>query len=216
MAAPADAKPARKRLSAQDRRTAILDAALEVFGGHGYHAASIDEIAGAAGISKALIYEHFPSKKDLHVSLLERHAEDIFERLARSADTTEPGRVRLRKGVDAFLEWAETHPDAFRLLFRDALEADVAEAVERLQAQATGAITALMASEPVEHEPNENPRAVRMAVEMFAQQLSGSVQSLAIWWQSHQDVQRAFLVDCIMDYAWLGLERVAAGERTSG
>src|SRR3954464_12028313 len=119
MAAPPKSNPPRKRLSAEDRRSAILESALEIFSRHGYNGASIDEIAQAAGISKALIYEHFPSKKDLHVSLLERHVQQIFVRLAQTADTDEPGEVRLRNGVDAFLQWVETHPEAFRLLFRD-------------------------------------------------------------------------------------------------
>src|SRR4051794_9646698 len=110
MAATQGTKPARRRLSAVDRRAEILDAALDVFSSRGYHAASIDEIAGVAGISKALIYEHFPSKKELHASLLERHVQEIFERLAESAAGPDPGEVRLRAGVDAFLEWVETHP----------------------------------------------------------------------------------------------------------
>ena|SRR5881275_2997265 len=205
----------RKRLSAEDRRTAILDAALEVFGHRGYHAASIDEIAQTAGISKALIYEHFPSKKDLHVSLLERHVGEILRRLARVADTSEPGDIRLRAGVDAFLDWVESHPVAFRLLFRDSLEAEVAEVLVRVQAQATGAIAALMASEPVERPPREDPAQARLAIEVFAQQLSGSVQFLALWWEQHPEVSREFLVDRVMDYAWLGLERVRAGERAT-
>ena len=213
MPATQDKRPARRRLSATDRRAAILDAALEVFSGRGYHAASIDEIASQAGISKALIYEHFPSKKDLHASLLERHVQEIFERLARSAATPDPGEVRLRAGVDAFLEWVETHPRAFRLLFRDNFEVDVAELLQRLQQQATFAIAGLMASEPiaeVHREVGDVER--RVGVEMFAQQLSGAVQSLAIWWQEHPNVTRAYVVDSVMDFAWLGLERVAGGE----
>src|SRR3954449_3155308 len=110
MAAPPKSRPVRKRLSAEDRRSAILDSALQVFSKRGYNGASIDEIAQAAGISKALIYEHFPSKRDLHVSLLERHTQEIFVRLAQTADTDDPGEVRLRNGVDAFLQWVETHP----------------------------------------------------------------------------------------------------------
>src|SRR3954462_15880406 len=148
MAAPPKTQPARKRLSAEDRRAAILDAALEVFSRRGYNGASIDEIATAAGISKALIYEHFPSKRDLHVSLLERHTQDIFVRLAQTADTKEPGDVRLRNGVNAFLVWAETHRDAFRLLFRDTFEPEVVAVLDRLNYQATGEISALMALEP--------------------------------------------------------------------
>src|SRR3954449_893005 len=127
MAAPPKDSPPRKRLSAVDRRAAILDAALEVFSKRGYNGASIDEIAQAAGISKALIYEHFPSKKDLHVSLLETHTQQIFIRLAQTADTDERGQVRLRIGVDAFFDWVETHREAFRLLFRDTFEPEVAE-----------------------------------------------------------------------------------------
>jgi AcrR family transcriptional regulator len=216
MAAPPKSRPAaRKRLTAEDRRAAILDAALEVFGARGYHAASIDEIAQAAGISKALIYEHFPSKKELHVSLLERHSDEILRRLQRVADTSEPGDVRLRAGVDAFLDWVETHTVAFRLMFRDSLEADVAEVLVRVQAQATGAIAALMASEPAERPAREDREWRRLAIETFAQQLSGAVQFLALWWEQHPDVPREFLVERVMDYAWLGLERVRAGERAT-
>src|SRR5918912_3567788 len=112
MAAAQDIRPQRKRRSAEDRRSAILDSALEVFSKRGFNGASIDEIAQAAGISKALIYEHFPSKKDLHVSLLERHTQEIFVRLAQTADTDDPGEVRLRNGVNAFFEWSEANRDA--------------------------------------------------------------------------------------------------------
>jgi AcrR family transcriptional regulator len=214
MAATQDSKPARRRLSAPDRRAEILGAALEVFSSRGYHAASIDEIAQEAGISKALIYEHFPSKKDLHASLLERHMREIFERLTESAATPEPGEVRLRAGVDAFLDWVETHPQAFRLIFRDNFEADVAELLQRLQQQATYAIAGLMATEPIAPVHNDvSDVERRLAVEMFAQQLSGGVQWLAIWWRDHPTVKREFIVDCVMDYAWLGLERVRGGER---
>jgi hypothetical protein len=122
--------------------------------------------------------------------------------------------VRLRNGVDAFLEWVETHPRAFRLLFRDTFEADVAEVLQRLQQQATFAIAGLMATEPIAEAHDDLSEAERrLAVEMFAQQLSGAVQSLAIWWRDHPKVKREFLVDCVMDFAWLGLERVRGGER---
>jgi AcrR family transcriptional regulator len=207
MATAPKSQPTRKRLSAEDRRAAILDAALEVFSRRGYNGSSIDEIAGAAGISKALIYEHFPSKRELHVSLLERHTQDIFMRLAQTADTKDPGEVRLRNGVNAFLEWAETHRDAFRLLFRDTFEPEVAGVLDRLQNQATGAIAALMASEPALRSGG-NDAEMALAIEAMAQQLSGGVQSLAIWWQAHPDIERAWLVDRVMDYAWVGLKRV--------
>jgi AcrR family transcriptional regulator len=205
----------RRRLSAEQRRTAILDAALVVFSARGYHASSIDEIAQAAGISKALIYEHFPSKRDLHVSLLERHVQEIVERLAASADTPEPGEVRLRAGVDAFLAYVEERRDAFHLLFRDALEADVAEVLTRMQLQATLAIADLIASEPVPRDARETPAERKRNIEMLAQQLSGAVQSLAIWWEAHPDIPRSRLVDSVMAFAWVGLGGLRSGTRAA-
>ena len=144
-ASPATAP--RKRLTAEERREAILEAALEVFARRGYNGSSIDEIAQTAGISKALIYEHFPSKRDLHVSLLESHVQEIFERLAEAAATSDPGEVRLRAGVDAFLGFVETRRDAFRMLFRDAVEPEVAGIVAAVQRQ-TAAVAGMIATEP--------------------------------------------------------------------
>src|SRR5919201_5607722 len=173
MAAPPKANATRKRLSAEDRRAAILDAALEVFSRRGYNGASIDEIAQAAGISKALIYEHFPSKRDLHLSLLEAHVQEIFERLADAAATSDPGEVRLRAGVDAFLDFVETRRDAFRMLFRDAVEPDVAEIVASVQRQTAAAVAGMIATEP--RTQRGDPERDREAIDMLAQQLTGGV-----------------------------------------
>jgi AcrR family transcriptional regulator len=204
-------KPARKRLSAVERREAILDAALDVFARRGYHGSSIDEIAHAAGISKALIYEHFPSKRDLHVSLLERSVQEVFERLADAAATSDPGEVRLRAGVDAFLRFAEERGAAFRMVFRDAVEPEVAELLMTVQAQAAAAVAGMIASEP--RAGRGDPRRDRIGIEMLGRQLTGAVQSLALWWGEHPEIPRERVVDSVMNFAWIGLERLRAGER---
>jgi AcrR family transcriptional regulator len=209
-------RPPRKRLTAEQRREAILDAALEVFARRGFNGSSIDEIAHTAGVSKALIYEHFPSKRDLHVSLLERHTQEIFERLAESAATSDPGEVRLRAGVDAFLGFVEGRRDAFRMLFRDAVEPEVAEIVASVQRQTAAAVAGMIATEPRTANPGENPDRDRQAIEMLSQQLTGAVQSLAIWWGEHPEVPREVLVDSVMNFTWVGLERLRAGDRFTG
>jgi AcrR family transcriptional regulator len=209
-------RPPRKRLTAEQRREAILDAALEVFARRGYNGSSIDEIANTAGVSKALIYEHFPSKRDLHVSLLERHTQEIFERLAESAATSDPGEVRLRAGVDAFLGFVEGRRDAFRMLFRDAVEPEVAEIVASVQRQTAAAVAGMIATEPRTANPGETPDRDRQAIEMLSQQLTGAVQSLAIWWGEHPEVPREVLVDSVMNFTWVGLERLRAGDRFTG
>ena len=207
-----DHKP-RRRLTADARRTAILHAAQEVFAGRGYHGSSIDEIASAGGISKALIYEHFPSKKDLHGSLLEMHVQELFDRLAETAATQEPGDIRLRNGLDAFLGWVEEQRGAFRMVFRDATDPEVADVVVRVQAQATAAVAALMATEPM--APATSQEARERGIGMLAQQLTGSMQALALWWDDNPDVPRKAVLDAAMDFCWLGLERVRDGEHMS-
>src|SRR5688572_28526774 len=100
--APRVSTTPRKRLTGEERRVAILDAALAVFAQRGYHGSSIDDIAREGGVSKALIYEHFASKADLYAELLEDQAGQLFSTLAEAI--SEAGRsapARLAVGFDA-------------------------------------------------------------------------------------------------------------------
>jgi AcrR family transcriptional regulator len=198
MAAPVP----RRRMPAPLRREAILAAAEEVFARRGYHGAALEDIAHVAGISKALIYEHFASKRELHASLVNAHVEEIFQRLQASAATDRPGEERLRGGIDAFLSFVEEHREAWRALFRDAADPEVGDVIERVQAQATAVIAALIAADP------DAPPEAAHAIEIHAALLSGAVQSLANWWHDHQDVPRATLVERTMDFCWVGIDRL--------
>ena len=189
----------RRRLTAAERRADLLRAAREVFAVRGYHGASIDDIASAAGVSKALIYEHFAGKKDLHASLLAEEAGELFGRLGSAASGGEDDEARLRAGIDAFLGFVEERRDAFRALLRDSADPELSDVLERLQGQATAVIGSLMRPEP-DADPAE--------VAMLAQQLSGAMQALASWWHDHQDVPRAQVLDAAMAFAWTGLERL--------
>jgi AcrR family transcriptional regulator len=193
----------RRRMPAAQRREVILAAAEEIFGRCGYHGASLDDIAHAAGVSKALIYEHFSSKRELHGSLLDAHADEIFARLEAAAERGETGEQRLRNGIDAFLCFVEEHREAWRALFRDAADPEVAAVVARVQAQATGVIARLIVSGP--QAPVADDGGLR--VEIHAQMLSGSVQSLATWWHDHREVPREALVDGAIEFCWHGVER---------
>jgi AcrR family transcriptional regulator len=192
-------------MPAAQRREVILGAAEETFARCGYHGASLDEVAHAAGVSKALIYEHFDSKRELHASLLDAHAREIFARLQAGAERGETGEQRLRSGIDAFLRWVEEHREAWRALFRDAADPEVAALVGRLQGQATAVIAHLVASDPgaapglAGVDPD---RALRL--EIHAQLLSGAVQSLATWWDEHREIPRRMLVDRAMDFCHRG------------
>lgn len=197
----------RRRMPAAQRRAVILGAAEEAFARSGYHGTSLDDVAHGAGVSKALIYEHFQSKRELHGSLLDAHAAEIFHRLEAAAEHGGSGAQRLSAGIDAFLRYVEEHREAWRALFRDAADPEVAALVTRVQAQATGVIARLIAADspaPANLAPGAEDRATR--IEIHAQLLSGAVQSLATWWDDHREIPRASLVAETMAFCRPGLE----------
>lgn len=205
--------PPRRRLTAEERRAGILDAALAVFSARGYHPSSIDDIAREAGISKALIYEHFDSKQGLYADLLERNAGELFERLAVAIESVEveAGAARLATGLDAFFAFVEERPDAWRILFRDAADPETAAVLDRILEQVTGLVAALIAQDPGARaiDRDDSERAIRL----LAQMLVGSVQSVANWWADHLEIPREQIVETVMGFAWLGLEQLSRGER---
>lgn len=204
----------RRRLSGEKRRAAILDSALAVFSGQGYHASSIDDIARDGGVSKALIYEHFESKQGLYAELLENHTGILFERLSAAIASAGPGSVdRLAAGLDAFYAFVEDHRVAWRLLFRETTDPEAAAALDRVVAQMTALVAALIADDPGSRSGEEDEAMRAKGIQMLAQMLVGSVQSLANWWADHQEVPRERIVEVTMDFAWHGLERLARGER---
>ena len=79
-------------MAAADRREAILAAALDAFAGGGYHETSLEDVAERAGISKALIYEHFPSKRDLHGALLETYVRELLATVVEAHRRGRAGR----------------------------------------------------------------------------------------------------------------------------
>lgn len=204
----------RKRLSGEERRAAILGSALAVFADRGYHASSIDDIAREGGVSKALIYEHFSSKQELYAELLEEHAGELFERLAAAMDEAgSTGAARLAVGLDAFYRFVEERRVAWRMLFREAGDPEMVAVLDRVVAQVTGVVAALIAQDPGSRSSVGDETAREDAIQMLAQMLVGSVQSLANWWADHQEVPRQLILEMTMDYAWLGLDRLSRGER---
>jgi AcrR family transcriptional regulator len=201
-------------MPAPERREAILASALEVFGERGFHEASLGDVAARGGISKALIYEHFESKRDLERALLEAHVQELLRRVLEAIERASDEEQRLRLGVDAFLGFVEERPVAWRLLFRNVGDPDIAEAFARLQEEVAMTIAALMTASAPEPYRAADPEFAQ-ASEMTAQQLTGAVQSLANWWDDHRDVPRERVLELAMDFAWVGLGRLATGERWS-
>jgi AcrR family transcriptional regulator len=205
----------KRRLTAEERRSAILDSALAVFSERGYHSAAIDDIASQAGVSKALIYEHFASKQELHGDLIARNARELTQRVAGvlSGVEVESTSERLASGLEAFFAFVEERRDAWRMLFRDAAEPESSAVLDRMVEQVTTEVTVLISEDPGARElaHGGDDRSLRLLAEM----LVGGAQSMANWWTEHPETSRGQLVEIAMDFAWLGLERLSRGERWS-
>ena len=207
--------PPKRRLTAEERRTGILDAALAVFSQRGYHEASIDDIASEAGVSKALIYEHFASKQELYADLIARNARELNQRVAGAlvGVEVESGVGRLATGLEAFFAFVEERRDAWRMLFRETSDPDAAAVVDRMVEQVTVEVTGLIALDPGARALDDGGD--EPSLRLLAEMLVGGVQSMANWWADHPEVSRTQIVAIAMDFAWLGLERLSRGERWS-
>jgi len=207
--------PTRRRLTAEERRSGILDAALTAFSQKGYHATSLDDIAGEAGVSKALIYEHFASKQELHADLIARNARELTQRVAGALSGAEVESTveRLAAGLEAFFAYVEERREAWRMLFRDAADPESSAVLERMVQQVTAEVTVLISQDPGARQLARvgDERSLRLLAEM----LVGGAQAMANWWTDHPEAPRAQLVEIAMAFSWLGLERLSRGERWS-
>jgi AcrR family transcriptional regulator len=201
----------RKRMAAADRRALILEAAREAFAEGGYHRTALEDVAERAGVSKALLYEHFDSKRELHRAMLEAHVRELVERLNAALAGAEPGQERLRAGLDAFFTFLEERRGASAILLRNTGDPDVLEWLARLREAVAAQIVALMTEEAADLIVADPDLAI--AIERIAQQMIGAVQGLADWWGEHHEVPKDELIRTMMDMAWIGMERVSAGER---
>ena len=198
-------------MTAEARREVIEDAATEVFAQRGYHAASMDEIAQRSGVSVPVVYDHFDSKRDLHRRLLERHFADLREVWAEYAASEAPADQRMAGAFDAWFAYVQSHPYAWRMLFRETTgDPDVQAMHAEVAAASRAALLPLLAREPgaTRVAASADTEALDMVWEVFRAVLQG----LALWWYEHQHVPRERIVATAMNALWVGFERAASGE----
>jgi AcrR family transcriptional regulator len=208
---PSPGTPApRRRLTAQARRELIEQAASELFAERGYGATSIDEIAKRSGVTAPVVYDHFASKQELHRRLLERHYAELRLLWREQLGGGDPPAQRIARAIDAWFAYVETHPYAWRMLFRETTgEPGVRAIHEEVIEQSRAAMMPLFLRERgIEQSASGDADALDMAWEVMRAVLQG----LALWWYEHQQVPRAQVVATAMNALWIGFERVLAGE----
>ncbi|MGH7927966.1 MAG: helix-turn-helix domain-containing protein [Candidatus Binatia bacterium] len=99
------------RLTADERRNAIVEAATKVFAENGFHGTTTRELAKAAGVSEALLYKHFPSKESLFSAMLATGANGALSTMFKRIMTLEPSTLTLVIMVNFMISYY-AHSDA--------------------------------------------------------------------------------------------------------
>lgn len=193
----------------RDREQSILDAAGQVFA-RGYHAASMDEIAGLADVSKPMLYAYFGSKEGLYIAYVDRTGRELLDRLAGATTPDDQPSVRLRAGILEFFAFIEQYRDGWQVLFGELTSiGPVAEEVAVLRRRIAEWITAVLGA-----ATGATGRVPDMSVQATAHAIVGAGESLANWWLEHPQVQRDEVADWYMGMI-LAAASAATGEGRS-
>jgi AcrR family transcriptional regulator len=201
----------RRRLPAQKRRLVIYDAALRTFAAKGYDGASMDEIAAAAGVSKAVVYDHVASKRALYDALLEAIRRDLVT-VVETALAPEglAGESRVRAAADAFYRYVAENVDACRLLFIELQGANVTAIGRELEERMTETIAVTLGADTRLFD--KHPERLRQ-LQILAELLKSGALGLAMWWVRHPETPREELVDGTVAVVWPAIDRGRSGLR---
>ncbi len=201
--------PRGSRLPRTVRREQLLCAAQEVFVARGYHGAAMDDIAERAGVSKPVLYQHFPGKLELYLALLDGQIEALVERIRVALAATTDNRLRVEGAVAAYFDFVDSKSEAFRLLFESDLRSDPAVR-ERVREFVQACVTAIAATIADDTGVPSAP------AQLLSAGLTGLAEMSARWWLEHRDaVDKPAAVEFMSGLAWRGISGFPLQDRGS-
>lgn len=199
MSASPDSRIRSTRLPRSARRRQLLAAAQEVFVAQGYHAAAMDDIADRAGVSKPVLYQHFPGKLELYLALLDEHATAMVEAVRTALDSTTDNKQRVAATIAAYFQFVDEDGGAFRLVFESDLtnQPAVRELVE-----GTTLACADLISEVIRDDAGLPPEEARL----LAVGLVGMAQVTARFWLADEgSIPRDAAGRLLASLSWRGI-----------
>ena len=172
------------RLDNDERRRRLLDLGQDLFTRHAFDEISMAKIASAAGISKALLYHYFPSKRDYFVATLASGAQEL-RNAVEPQDGVAPAAA-LAASVEAYLAWIDEHADGYRKLMQSAAGIpEVRELIEAVRGETSARI--------LDGLGTDSPRA-RTAVRGWLWFMDG----VCLDWLAHRDLERDEVRDLVL------------------
>ena len=194
-------RPRGGRLPRKARRAQLLDSALEVFVAQGYHAAAMDDIAERAGVSKPVLYQHFPGKMELYLALLEQSSDRIIDATREALASTQDNKLRVLATIQVFYEYVANAQGEFRLVF----ESDLTnEPLVRAQVDRVTAVC----SEEIAKVIHEDTGLPDEASRLLAVSLVGMAQvSARFWLEGGGEIDQTEAASLVASLAWRGISR---------
>lgn len=198
------------RMGRTARRAQLLGAARTVFVAQGFHATSMDDIADNAGVSKPVLYQHFPSKLALYQALLQESAGEMVHRIEQAIAGSDDNNLRVHGAVRAYFDFVADESQAFRLIFESDLRDE--PAVAAIVDQAIDACIAAV-SKIITADTGADSESARL----LAAGLVGLSQvSARHWLERSNEVSRDRAVSLIATLAWRGISHVPLREAAAG
>jgi AcrR family transcriptional regulator len=192
----------RPRLAASARRAQLVDVGRLVFAQRGYEAASVEEIAERAGITKPIVYEHFGGKEGLYAVVVDREVEHIVERIVDAISTGSP-RERLERAALAFLDYVQERPEGFTMLLRDSPALKGGGEMPGLMYDLADRVGAVFAQQ------FRRAGYDRKAAPIYAHALVGMVAFVGQWWtESRRSLAPQVVASHLAALAWMGLRHL--------
>ncbi len=188
---------ARARLTGDERRAQLLAVAGALFADLGYHGLSMEHLADAAGVSKPVLYQHFPSKRELYLALVRETVAQMEAQVRGALDGTTDNRARVHGAIAAYVDFVED--PRFSLLFGPGGPADdeeVQDLVQTANAHLAGAVGGLIAEDAGLDMP---------AALLLSSALRGLALEGARWWREHHDLDKEQAVKLLSRLAWRGI-----------
>jgi AcrR family transcriptional regulator len=195
---------ARRRIPAEERRIRILDAAVEVFAEHGY-GAKMQDIAARAGVVPSVLYDHFGSKRELHITLLELHAEQMRERSLRRVEGASAEEL-LRASIASYFEFVEEDPFIWRFMHRDPpTDPEIAAVCNEIADRGIAGIADLIRFGAAGARSVKGIN-VDEATWILARATQSATHGVATWWYENREVPRERVVELVFMLLWQGFD----------
>lgn len=199
MPAAQDTRPRSTRLPRSARRLQLLGAAQEVFVAQGYHAAAMDDIAERAGVSKPVLYQHFPGKLELYLALLDQHTDALVAAVREALASTTDNKLRVAATIAAYFRFVDEDDGAFRLVFESDLtnQEAVRERVDGMTGQCADAISEVI---------REDAGLPAEEAKLLAAGLTGMAQVAARYWLATEgSIPRDAAARLLASLSWRGI-----------